>query len=30
MALEEARSHLLLRQVKEAGQQPAAKSWWKS
>jgi serine/threonine protein kinase len=30
MALEEARSHLLLRQVREAGEQPAAgKKWWK-
>jgi serine/threonine protein kinase len=31
MALEEARSHLLLQQVKEAGEQPhAGKKWWKS
>jgi len=30
MALEEARSHLLLRQVKEAGEQPMPKKWWKS
>jgi len=30
MALEEARSHLLLRQVREAGEQPATgKKWWK-
>jgi hypothetical protein len=32
MALEEARSHLLVRQVQEqeAVEQPPAKSWWKS
>jgi serine/threonine protein kinase len=29
MALEEARSHLLVRQSQETGQPPAAKSWWK-
>jgi serine/threonine-protein kinase len=30
MALEEARSHLLVRQVQEAGEQPTPKKWWKS
>jgi serine/threonine protein kinase len=29
MALEEARSHLLVRQSQETGQPPAVKSWWK-
>jgi serine/threonine-protein kinase len=30
MVLEEARSHLLVRQVQEAVEQPPPKSWWKS
>src|SRR5580658_3306957 len=30
MALEEARSYLLLQQVKQAGEQPPGKKWWKS
>jgi hypothetical protein len=29
MALEEARSHLLVQQFQETSQQPQAKSWWK-
>jgi serine/threonine protein kinase len=29
MALEEARSHLLVRQIQESGGEPPAKSWWK-